>query len=889
LKQTTRQLILSLCLSSVLLPALPVGAQTPSAKAATPDYLNPRLPVERRVDDLVSHMTLEEKVAQMMNKAPAIERLNVPAYDWWNEALHGVAYAGRATVFPQSVGLAASWDAAQMRRVATAISDEARAKYNEAIRRNEHRRFYGLTFWSPNINIFRDPRWGRGQETYGEDPYLTSRLGVEFVRGMQGDDPRYLKTIATPKHYAVHSGPEPTRHVFDAAASERDMRETYLPAFRAAIVEGGAGSVMCAYNRVNGEPACASTKLLGGILRGEWKFGGYVVSDCDAVADIYKHHKFTKTEEEGVALAVKRGTDVTCGYEYRALVPAVEHGLISEAEIDTAVKRLFHARFRLGMFDPPEMVPYSRIPFEANDSPAHRELARAAARESMVLLKNDNTLPLRKDLKTIAVIGPNADSLEVLLGNYHGIPSKWVTAVEGIRRKVSPGTRVIHAMGTTLTGEALLPVPPSAFSQEDGTPGLKAEYFANKELQGEPAVRRTDAQLDFDWFTDPPAPQLPMDNFSARWTGRITAPASGTYQLGARADDAVRVYIDDQLFIDSWRDGSLRTTTKPFEMEAGRPYKLRVEFYDRYADAAAKLVWGPPRLAETMFEEAVRAAKESDVVVMALGLDPSVEGEERDVKLEGFSGGDRTSLALPKVQEDLLKAVHAAGKPVVLVLFSGGGIASTWADAHVGAVVQAWYPGEEGGAALADVLFGDYNPAGRLPVTFYKSAEQLPPFESYGMEGRTYRYFKGDPLYPFGHGLSYTRFEYRGLKVKKSLKAGESVQVSAEVRNAGASEGDEVAQLYVTDPATSAGAPTRALKGFERLRLRPGESRRVTFTLAPRDLTRIDEAGKRVLEPGEFKITVGGKQPGFKGDADARTTGVLSGGFTLTGKRVEIP
>jgi beta-glucosidase len=492
-------------------------------------------------------------------------------------------------------------------------------------------------------------------------------------------------------------------------------------------------------------------------------------------------------------------------------------------------------------------------------------------------------------LKSIAVIGPNADSLEVLLGNYHGIPSKWVTPVEGIRQKVSPGTRVIHAMGTMLAGEALLPVPASAFSQEDGTPGLRAEYFANRELKGEPAVKRVDPDLNFDWFTDPPAPALPMDNFSARWTGRINAPASGTYQLGARADDAVRVYIDDQLFVDSWRDGSLRTTTKPFEMEAGRSYKLRVEFYDRYADATAKLVWGAPRLAETMFDEAVRAAKESDVVVMALGLDPSVEGEERDVKLEGFSGGDRTSLELPKAQEDLLKAVHATGKPVVLVLFSGGGVAVNWADAHVGAIVQAWYPGEEGGAALADVLIGDYNPAGRLPVTFYKSAEQLPPFESYGMDGRTYRYFKGEPLYPFGHGLSYTRFEYRGLKVKKSVKAGEPVQVSAEVRNAGPVEGDEVVQLYVTDAAATAPVPARALKGFERVRLRPGESRRVTFTLAPRDLTLIDEAGKRVLEPGEFRVTVGGKQPGFKGNADARTTGVLSGSFNVTGKRVEIP
>ncbi|HEX8687028.1 MAG TPA: glycoside hydrolase family 3 C-terminal domain-containing protein, partial [Pyrinomonadaceae bacterium] len=534
-------------------------------------------------------------------------------------------------------------------------------------------------------------------------------------------------------------------------------------------------------------------------------------------------------------------------------------------------------------------VAYSRIPFGVNDSAAHRELARAAARESLVLLKNDaDTLPLRKDLKTLAVVGPNADSLEVLLGNYHGIPSKYVTAVEGIRQKVSPATKVIHAAGTTLTGEALVPVPSSAFSTEDGAQGLSAEYFANEELKGDPAVRRTDARLDFKWFTDPPATGLPYDKFSARWTGRLTAPASGSYQFGARADDGVRVYLDDRLVVDTWADRDA-PATKPFEFEAGRRYKLRVEFFDRYADATAQLVWGPPRLAETMFEEAVAAARQADAVVMALGLAPFVEGEEMKVKTEGFSGGDRTSLDLPKVQEDLLKAVHATGKPVVLVLFSGGGVAVNWADREVPAVVQAWYPGEEGGSALADVLFGDYNPAGRLPVTFYKSAAQLPPFNDYRMEGKTYRYFRGDPLYPFGHGLSYTRFEYRGLKMKKTVKAGESVGVSAEVRNAGAVEGDEVVQLYVTDAAASAPVPARALKGFERVRLRPGESRRVTFTLAPRDLAFVDEAGRHVLEPGEFRVTVGGKQPGFKGSADARTTETLSGSFSVTGKRVEVP
>ncbi len=890
MKQTARQLSLLLCLSAFLLPALPAVAQT---NATTPDYLNPRLPINRRVDDLVSRMTPEEKVAQMMNKAPAIERLGVPFYEWWNEALHGVAYAGHATVFPQAIGLGATWNEELVKSVATAISDEARAKYNDAVRRDFRKRFYGLTFWSPNINIFRDPRWGRGQETYGEDPYLTSRLGVAFVRGMQGEDPRYLKTIATPKHYAVHSGPESQRHTFDARPPERDLEDTYLPAFRAAVVEGKAGSVMCAYNRLNGEPLCASPRMLQEVLRDAWGFGGYVVSDCDAVADIYKKHNFKPTQEEGVAVAVKSGTDLTCGYEYQALPAALKQGLITEAEIDTAVKRLFEARFRLGLFDPPESVPYARIPLEVNDSAIHRELAARAARESIVLLKNErNTLPLRKDLKTIAVIGPNADSLEVLLGNYHGIPSRWVTPLEGIRRKVSPQTRVTYALGTTLTGDAILPVPASSlFLNEDkSTRGLRAEYFDNKELQGTPVATRTDEQLNFDWFSDAPVRGLNTDNFSARWTGYFVPPASGTYQFGVRADDGIRVFLDERPVVDSWRDSSTRTLTQAIDFEAGRAYKLRVEYYERYAAATAKLVWGPPGLNNALREEALKAARESEVVVMTLGLAPSLEGEEMDVKVKGFSGGDRTSLDLPDAQDDLLKAIVATGKPVVLVLMNGGALAVNWAQANVGAIVEAWYPGEEGGTALADVLFGDYNPAGRLPVTFYKSAEQLPPFDDYRMEGKTYRYFRGEPLYPFGYGLSYTRFEYTNLKVSQQLvRAGFPVKVSVDVRNIGRRAGDEVVQLYLKDDAASAPVPLRALKGVRRIHLKPGEKRSVTFDITSWDMTIVDEKGKRRLEPGAFLVSVGGEQPGFKGSADAATTGVVTGAFVVTDGVVDFP
>jgi beta-glucosidase len=748
LRRARCALVLAACIVALFVQRGSAG------QASQPPYMNPSLPVARRVEDLVSRMTLEEKVAQMMNKAPAIERLGVPEYERWNEGLHGVARAGVATVFPQAIGLAATWDTKLMREVADVISTEARAKHHEFVRRGERKRYQGLTFWSPNINIFRDPRWGRGQETYGEDPYLTARMGVAFVRGLQGDDPKYWKVIATPKHYAVHSGPEPERHAFDAHAFERDLRETYLPAFRATVTEAKAASVMCAYNRTNGEPCCASKELLTDILRGEWKFDGYVVSDCGAITDIWKGHGFAKSEAEASAVAVKAGTDLACGGEYRALVKAVKDGLVNEAELDTALKRLFEARFRLGMFDPPESVPYARIPFSENDSPAHRQLSLKAARESIVLLKNErNTLPLRKDLKTVAVIGPNADAPDVLLGNYNGTPSKSVTPLEGVRNKVSSATTILHSAGSRPTG----------------------------------------AKPD------------------------------------ANAERAMR-------------------------------------------------------------EDALTKAKQADVVILVMGITPSVEGEEMDVKTEGFRGGDRTDISLPKEQEELIKEVQALGKPVVLVLMGGSALAVNWADANVPAIVEAWYPGEEGGNALADVLFGDYSPSGRLPVTFYKSVEQLPPFEDYGMEGRTYRYFRGEPLYPFGHGLSYTKFSYAGLTVSpRVLKAGAPVRVGVDVRNVGAREGEEVVQLYVADEAATVPVAVRSLQGVERVSLKPGERRRVTFTLSARQLSLIDGKDRRVVEPGEFTVAVGGKQPGFRSTADAQTTGVVTGRFVVNGRVTELP
>ena len=852
-----------------------------------PPYQNPTLGIEERVADLVSQMTLEEKVSQLVNDAPAIERLDVPEYNWWNEALHGVARAGRATVFPQAIGLAATWDTDLMFRVATAISDEARAKHHEFVRRGKRGIYQGLTFWSPNINIFRDPRWGRGMETYGEDPYLTGRMAVQFVKGLQGDDSRYLKVVATPKHYAVHSGPEPDRHTFDAVIDERDLRETYLPHFRACIEEANAFSVMCAYNRYLGEACCGSSRLLNTILRDEWGFEGYVVSDCGAIEDIYRHHRVVETSPEAAALGVKSGCDLNCGSQYQNLLQAVEKGLITEEEIDISLKRLFRARFKLGMFDPPEKVSYARIPYKVNDCRKHRKLALETARKSIVLLKNEyNLLPLRKDIGTIAVIGPNADDVEVLLGNYNGNPSDPVTPLQGIREKVSSETEVIYAEGCRHA--ANLPsfevVPSAALSTEKGSKrrnGLKGEYFDNRNFNGDPVFTRIDKQIDFNWWDGAPKKELDGDNFSVRWTGELVPPVSGTYALGANGFSGFRITLDDSLLIKFQSGHHPRTMYENVNLEAGRSYKLKVEFYEMQGDAHMRLLWSPP--GSDLEKEAVQAAEKADAVIMVMGLSPRLEGEEMKVEVEGFKGGDRLNLKLPKVQEELIETIYQLGIPVVLVLLNGSAVAVNWADRQVPAIVEAWYPGQAAGTAIADVLFGDYNPAGRLPVTFYQSVDQLPPFDDYNMKGRTYRYFGDKPLYPFGHGLSYARFEYGNLQLPETVRPDRNVTVAVDVRNVGEMAGEEVVQLYLTDLEASAPVPIRSLQGFLRVHIKPGRKKSVRFTLAPRQLSLIDQDYKRVVEPGTFEVSVGGKQPGFTGNADAATTGVVTGRFEVVG------
>jgi beta-glucosidase len=858
------------CVFACLTSLAPQTAAQASGQQASKDaaYLNPKLPVEKRVDSLISSMTLEEKVSQLGHTADAISRLRVPEYNWWNEGLHGVARAGVATVFPQAIGMAATFDESLMHQVADTISTEFRAKYNATVHPDGSADWYrGLTVWSPNINIFRDPRWGRGQETYGEDPFLTSRIGLAFVTGLQGNDPKYLKTVATPKHFAVHSGPESTRHTVDVKASRHDMEDTYLPAFRVTVMEGKAESVMCAYNSLNGQPACANSFLLQEHLRKDWGFQGYVVSDCGAVADVFQWHHFSPTPEAGVSAVFKAGMDLICG-DYRrnmttereAIINAVHQGLLPESVLDAALRRLFTARFRLGLFDPPASVPFSRVTAAENDTEAHRQLARRMARESIVLLKNkDNFLPLKQSPSSIAVIGPNADNLDAIEGNYNGTPSKPVTILTGIRNRY-PKSKVVYVEGTGLVGPVTSPIPATALCVDAGCRehGLKADYFSNMKLEGSPAMTRTDATIDFAWGDMGISPQL-LKNYSVRWTGVLLPLETGEYLIGFTGHDGYRVWLEDKLVTEDWNvHHPASTESKKVHLEKGHSYSIKIEYFQDIRSSEARLIWSVP---DEGGRAAVDAAKNADLVVLVLGLSPRIEGEEMKVDAEGFAGGDRTLIDLPAPQEKLLERVHALGKPTVMVLMNGSAVAINWADANVPAILEAWYPGEEGGTAVAEAIAGDFSPAGRLPVTFYKSVDQLPTFDDYSMAKRTYRYFDGEPLYPFGFGMSYTSFSYGKVSADhEKISATGSVSLSVDVTNSGAMAGDEVVQLYLSHPGV-AGAPLRAMKGFTRIHLDRGEKKTVKFVLRDRDLGIVDPEGKHRIVPGKVSVWIGGGQP----------------------------
>ena len=844
-------------------------ASSSNASAAVPDnapFRNPSLPIGERVDDLVSRMTLEEKVSQMVHAAPAIPRLGIPAYNWWSEGLHGVANTGHATVFPQAIGMAASFDPDLLHTEAGVIAKEFRAKYNEELRQKGYSAWFrGLTVWSPNINIFRDPRWGRGQETYGEDPFLTAQMGVAFVKGLQGDDPKYLEALSTPKHFAVHSGPESTRHIADVPISNHDLEDTYLPAFRATVL-AGAGSIMCAYNSVDGKPACAQPTLLLEHLRDDWDFSGYVVSDCGAASDVSRNHHYTETMPEGMAEAVKAGMDIICTWpesavkeESAAVLAAVQQGLLPEADVDRAVRRLFMARMRLGMFDPPNLVPFSNISISENDTEPHRQLALKTARETLVLLKNkDNLLPIGERYKNIAVIGPNADSLNSLVGNYNGTPSHPVTVLAGIRKRFA-NANVIYAEGSSLVGLPLVPVPAKFLRTESGAEGLSGEYFQGGgpqgPPQGTPLLKRTDDGVNFVW-KEGAAPEL-KSNFSVRWTGTLTPLATGDYEIGFSGTDNLHFWFDNQLVGQFFFAGTGRTASKTLHLEAGHAYAVKMEYSQIGPSGRAQLVWHEPG-AKKDYPEAVRKA---DLIVAVLGLTSELEGEEMPVHIPGFSGGDRTSLDLPQAQRDLLDDLVASRKPVVLVLMNGSALAVNWADEHVSAILEAWYPGEEGGTAVAEALAGDFSPSGKLPLTFYKSVDQLPSFENYDMKGRTYRYFSGEPLYPFGFGLSYTSFAFSNLRFdKSSLGASDDLTATVDVQNTGKVASDEVLELYLAHPGVD-GAPIRSLAGMRRVTLNPGETKPVSIQIPNRNLSVVAPNGARKIVAGQLQVWVGDDQP----------------------------
>ncbi len=842
-------------------------------------YMNPKLPPEARAADLVHRMTLEEKASQMVNQARAVPRLNIPSYDWWSEALHGVISDG-VTEFPEPIGLAATFDAPRIHEMATAIGIEGRIKHAQHERAGHSNIFEGLDFWAPNVNIFRDPRWGRGQETYGEDPFLTARLAVAFVTGMQGDDPRYYRVIATPKHYAVHSGPEPTRHFTDVDVSKHDEEDTYLPAFRAAVVEGKAASVMCAYNAINGEPACASQFLLQHILRGAWDFQGYVVSDCDAVRNVFNGHHYRATQPQASAISVIRGMDNECidfakvsdDHDYRPYIEAVQQGYLPESTLDIALIRLFTARIRLGMFDPPAAVPYMNIDEKQLDSPAHRELARRIANESMVLLKNDGAVPL-KSAKRIAIVGPLADQTAVLLGNYNGSTSHTVSVREGMKAEF-PNAEITYVPGTQFLSNQADLVPASALTTPDGKPGLKAEYSSRPSFDAKPTplTLRVDSSIDLN-ESNVPEQAKGIPGLSVQWSGSLNPTATGDYLLGLSVDGFGRLLVDGKEITTLW---GKNINLSPLHLERGHPAKLEV-LYGRTGEGKpeARLLWA--RVNNRPDPAAVAAAKNADVVVAVVGITSRLEGEEMPVSQPGFSGGDRTTLDLPQPEEDLIEALAASGKPLVIVLMNGSALSVNWAKEHANAILESWYSGEEGGSAIAETLSGKNNPAGRLPVTFYKDVRQLPNFEDYSMKGRTYRYFDNEPLWPFGFGLSYTTFAYGNLVLPDGpVNAGDPLHTSVTVTNTGKLAGDEVVEVYLQFPEV-AGAPRRALRGFQRVHLEPGASQQVQFQLNPRDLSMVTDLGDIIVAQGRYTLSIGSGQPG---------TGVplVNGNFEVKGQ-----
>ena len=829
-------------------------------------YKDASLSATERAADLVSRMSLDEKVSELSNAAAAIPRLDVPAYDYWNECLHGVARAGVATVFPEPIGMAASWDPALLHDVADAISTEARAKYADAQLHNDRSIYHGLTFWTPNINIFRDPRWGRGQETYGEDPFLTSQCGVAFIKGLQGDDPRYLKVVATAKHFAVHSGPESVRHVFNAVPTARDLHETYLPQFEAAVREGHVQSVMGAYNALNGEPCCSNPWLLTETLRKSWGFDGYVVSDCGAIDDIWLHHHTVLFKTQAAARAVQAGCDLECGYDYASLVQAVNAQLIQQSQLDLSLTRVLASRFKLGLFDPADAVPWTAITPDQNCTPAAAALAKKTADESITLLKNEyHALPLdRGKLHKVALVGPNLDTWAAFYGNYNGNAMSAPTLLEALRAKLG-AARIIPVRGVPYADSpGDLEVLPDVCLQHGGVNGpeggLAAEYFTNPDLLGAPSITRTDYSIDFCYRDAPLLANYPLRDTSARWTGRFVAPVDGDFTLAVDTAERVRLWLGGTLVVNQWHEGDRTPQRASVSLKKGQSTDLRLEYGRGSSDfARLTLFWNRRDLDLTPM--VVDRVKDADVILFAGGINGDIEGEEGERRrpLVNFRGGDRQAIELPAVQDHLLQTLASTGKPVILINFSGSAMAMGWEAEHLPAILQAWYPGEAGGAAVVDALLGETNPAGRLPVTFYAATTDLPRFDDYSMKNRTYRFFTGKPLWAFGHGLSYSTFEYRDATVAtSSVTPDQTVNVTLDVANTSGVDGQDVVQLYSHRRQVIAGDAARDLRAFQRIFVGKGDTKRVMLSFPAASLRRWDEKRNDfVVDPGDYQLQIG--------------------------------
>ncbi len=849
---------------------------TMAMTAQTLPYQNPQLTAAERADDLLSRLTLDEKVKLMMDQSPAIARLGIPQFQWWNEALHGIGRNGYATVFPITMAMAASWDDQLLHQVFTAVSDEARVKAQQAKRAGKIQRYQSLSFWTPNINIFRDPRWGRGQETYGEDPFLTAKMGLAVVRGLQGYsydgkplDSKYMKLLACAKHFAVHSGPEWNRHEFNIEnLPERDLWETYLPAFKSLVQEGDVAEVMCAYQRIDGQACCAQTRYEQQILRDEWGFQGLITSDCGAIRDFLpKWHNVARDGAEASAKAVLAGTDVECGSEYKNLPAAVRRGDIKESDLDRSLRRLLVARFQLGDFDPDSLVGWTRIPASAVASKEHKQLALDMARKSIVLLKNNGVLPLplppsprtshlaprtshlAPRTSHLVVMGPNANDSVMMWGNYAGYPTRTITALEGIRRKSQ--TPVGYIQGCSLTRNEMTESRFSDILSPLGAKGMQATYYNNTEMQGAPAATVT--------LTQPVrlsnggntvfAPGVNLENFSARLDGTFIPTRDETLVFDISGDDKLRLLVNGDTIVDIWKvRHRIQGAKKELTVKAGQHYRLQIDYVQETGYGA--LNFDIKSQVVPTADQLLSQIGTAETVVFVGGISPSLEGEEMKVSEPGFRGGDRTSIELPQAQRDLLQMLHKAGKKVIFVNCSGSAIAMVPEVASCDAIVQWWYDGEQGGTALADVLFGDYNPSGRLPVTFYKSTDDLPDFLDYTMRGRTYRYFTGEPLFPFGYGLSYTSFEY-GKPVYRNGK------VSVSVKNTGNREGLETVQVYIRRTADKEG-PLKTLRAYQQVQLKPGESRTVTIAL-PRSAFETWDAQTNTMRivAGQYEVMVG--------------------------------